>query len=342
MQEEASEDEMDDALSDVTLELPLSIVFRLNNEQTQIFNRIVSAIETNDDSRGDALFCIDGFAGTGKTFLLKALIANCEHKGTECKAMAYTKENASQLSANASTIHSAFIIDLHTSTSSVLKNKRYSKTLSKAKVTIIDLINFCNSTIFTEVEEQSRTLMKNNRLFGGKVVVIAGDSNGLPPIQSRYSTAPSAFHSPLLRTFERCTLAENMRFRGCDQFFNFLKAYAQGSQVSLPEKCFVTSITELVNHTFGYRIDLDELKRLNNRKILIDDSRLNLDAIMKECVGRVRCDQTVFINTVGKVQSRNYDCDGLYAPLGLFDRKMMYAAMSRAKSFDNLKIFVQT
>lgn len=93
-----------------------------------------------------------------------------------------------------------------------------------------------------------------------------------------------AFASPLLNLFQRCPLAENMRYHNCDEFFNFLKSCAHGYHIPLPETCFVTSIAELVGHTFGNRIDLDELQRLNNRKILIDDSRLNVDTILKECV----------------------------------------------------------
>ena len=58
---------------------------QLNNDQQQIHDTIFNAITANSDQN---CYCLDGPAGTGKTFLYSTIAHNLQASGIKVKCMA--------------------------------------------------------------------------------------------------------------------------------------------------------------------------------------------------------------------------------------------------------------
>lgn len=152
---------------------------------------------------GHNLF-VTGQAGTGKTQVIKAMIASAIKRGIVYKVCAMTGCAAVLLGSGASTLHSFAGIGLCSGDAdSIIKSsiKKRSKIniIRSCSILIIDEVSMMSKKIFEIVEQIMRIARSNSLPFGGIQVIFTGDFMQLPPIRTYGDddTALFCFESPL-------------------------------------------------------------------------------------------------------------------------------------------------
>lgn len=344
---------------------------QLTPEQHLIFEKVMLAVE-NATSSTKRLYAINGLAGTGKTFILRAIIEECIERDIDFCAMAYTNTSVQALSQRGfgNTFHSAFIIEpgaFLQAISNIESSPWKMELAMRSKIIMMDLINYCPKSIFEEIDNKLKELMKCKEPFGGKLVLIAGDSRGLHPIVDGNRSKHSVYETSLASNFDVMILNESLRHAGDPGFAAFLNEYSRdSSNVSLRSLDFVDSLSKLIDHTFGNVIDFDKLKKIKNRKILVgynDDK----EAVIQECIAKKRqgskvknivyteCEHKIsvefingfilslyrddFVQTIDNAQGETIEYVGLYAPNDLHNgKRKRYTAISRVACKENLRI----
>jgi ATP-dependent DNA helicase PIF1 len=123
------------------------------------------------------LFFIDGPAGTGKTFLYNTLIARLAVEGKRVRASA-SSGIAALLIRNARTAHSTFNIPINLDSTSTCNFELQSARADRVRATdiaIIDEISMLHRHGPEAIDRTWRQVMRNDKPFGGKVVVFGGD-----------------------------------------------------------------------------------------------------------------------------------------------------------------------
>ena len=207
------------------------------DSQRIVFENVISAVE---ECRPLSVF-IDARGGTGKTYVLNAILAAVRIKNGGSVALAV---GATGIAANllllGRTFHSRFKVPLDIKVESVCS--------ISAQSTLADLIRMAKIIVWDEapmahrfqMEALDRTLRDitdNDIPFGGKVVVLSGDFRQcLPVIQhaSRAEVVNAALNrSPLWGTFKVLQLNENMRVQlsndpDCQWFDDFTLSLGNG------------------------------------------------------------------------------------------------------------------
>ena len=154
-------------------------------------------------TKGENLF-ITGPGGTGKTRLVKHLIAYAKSINKNMPVCAMTGCAAVLLECNARTLHSWSGIKLAKQSneqvvSSVLKNKHALKSWKSAQGLILDEVSMLSKKIFEIVEEIARRAKHNQQPFGGMQIIFTGDFFQLPPVGTYGDpdTDKFCFESPL-------------------------------------------------------------------------------------------------------------------------------------------------
>ncbi|KAF5473492.1 hypothetical protein F2P56_010100 [Juglans regia] len=171
--EEFTHQEIDDELTVTISEEDLLASNHLNFEQKHAYNLILETLLLNKS----AAFFIDGPAGTGKTFLYKALLAEIRSKHIIALATASSGVAASILPGGR-TEHSRFKIPLNiekNSTCNVSKQGNLAKLLRLAKLIIWDEAPMSGKHSIEAVDKMLRDINDTDLLFGGKVIVFGGD-----------------------------------------------------------------------------------------------------------------------------------------------------------------------
>lgn len=171
--------------------------FQLNNGQINACNKLFDFVNGN----GHQVFILSGFAGTGKTTILKGILAYLNENDKKFALWASTGRAAMVLGKiterKTSTIHSAiYMVDEN---SSKLDDEH--KTLSfklKQNLDHEDMIYFIDeaSMIADKSETNPFLLFEDGRLlehvfkyFGDRKVVFIGDAAQLPPVNCSFSAA---------------------------------------------------------------------------------------------------------------------------------------------------------
>lgn len=132
--------------------------------------------------------CITGPAGSGKSFLIKQIVADCEQRGFKYGVTAMTGSAAVLLGVGAKTVHSWAGIGLGTkSVEELIAGVRRAPPLAMrwraTKVLIIDEVSMLTAELFEKLDKIGRALRNNaGRPFGGIQLVLVGDFYQLPPI----------------------------------------------------------------------------------------------------------------------------------------------------------------
>lgn len=163
-------------------------------EQIYAFNRYKA---------GENIF-ITGQAGTGKTFLIKKIVEDLNHRNISYKVCALTGCAAILLDCDATTLHSLTGIGIAKGDSQkvirfALKRKKKVNELKQICVLIIDEISMLSKKILYIIEYICRIVKKSHHIFGKIQVIMTGDFYQLPPIetQGEPDTAKFCFESPL-------------------------------------------------------------------------------------------------------------------------------------------------
>jgi ATP-dependent DNA helicase PIF1 len=175
---------------------------------------------------------ITGEAGTGKSYLLRSVIAGLEEKHPGAlAATAPTGIAASHI--NGTTIHSWAGIGLGKGTPEALaekvsKNSGACARWRAAKTLVVDEISMLDASLFSALDLIGRTVRGGCRPFGGLQVIACGDFFQLPPVSLKFSGF--AFQSPAwsASSMATCNLTEVVRQSGDGPFLSLLNEVRRG------------------------------------------------------------------------------------------------------------------
>lgn len=167
-----------------------------------------------------------GSAGTGKSVLMRAIIAQLKHKyRVEPDRIAITASTGlASCILEGQTLHSWSGIGLgkEPAPELVKKIKRNMKSRQKwlrTKVLIVDEISMVDGLLFDKLEQIARTLRNNGRPFGGIQLIFTGDFFQLPPVPDRNTEAKFVFDAVTWNTCIQHTILLTHVFRQKDEQF---------------------------------------------------------------------------------------------------------------------------
>ena len=189
----------------------------LSEEQRGILKAVVD--------EGKSVF-FTGSAGTGKSVLMKQIIAKLRDKYVrEPDRVAVTASTGlAACHIEGTTLHSFAGAGLakEPAPELVKKIKRNARTKSRwqrTKVLIIDEISMVDGDLYDKLEYIARAIRNNGRPFGGIQLVITGDFFQLPPVPDRGRAAKFAFDAATWNTTIEHTILLNHVFRQKDPAF---------------------------------------------------------------------------------------------------------------------------
>ncbi|XP_012853090.1 PREDICTED: uncharacterized protein LOC105972659 [Erythranthe guttata] len=194
----------------------------ITDEQKKMFDDIMDVV-TND--RGE-LFFLYGHGGTGKTFIWKTLSAAIRSKG-EIVINVASSGIASLLLPGGRTAHSRLglpIIVHESSTCNIKHQSPHAELLSRAKLIIWDEAPMMHRYCFEALDKTMKSILDSDMPFGGKVVVLGGDSLQILSVvlkASRQDIVHATMNSsPLWRQCKVMKLNKNMRLQSSSSSAN--------------------------------------------------------------------------------------------------------------------------
>jgi len=129
---------------------------------------------------------LTGPAGSGKTYLIKAIVRHCNKINKRIAVTAMTGSAAYLI--NGRTLHSWAGIKLGKEPKEELLEKVYKSYRSRVNwkyvdILIIDEVSMLTQTLFEKLDYIAKSIRKNNSPFGGIQVILSGDFCQLPPIE---------------------------------------------------------------------------------------------------------------------------------------------------------------
>ncbi len=179
-----------------------TIVSSLSPSQLQTYQ----SLEKLMNSSLQILACICGPAGTGKSFVLKAL-TTCAKQQQSMNIVKLATTGAAAHLIGGSTVHSFFKLSI-TQECFLERGTAEFLAVQTADFIAIDEFSMLENSLFTKIEQICReTATKNLQLkpFGGKNIVLLGDPLQLPAIHS------SVYSNPMFTTFNFYILKEVQR-----------------------------------------------------------------------------------------------------------------------------------
>ncbi|CUA67673.1 hypothetical protein RSOLAG22IIIB_07517 [Rhizoctonia solani] len=159
----------------------------LSEEQKYVFDKVMS---------GENVF-FTGSAGTGKSVLLRAIIAALGGPSYEVAVTASTGIAATNIGGQ--TLHSFAGVglghgDIRRMVHRVKRDPAALARWLKAKILIIDEVSMVDASWFDQLEEIARQIRGKKSHFGGIQLVVCGDFFQLPPVANRDQIdAPASF-----------------------------------------------------------------------------------------------------------------------------------------------------
>ena len=154
-----------------------------NIEQLRAFHTVVRALREGDDAVGRTFF-LHATAGTGKTYVAKALIAAERCCGRASDVVA-SSGFAADLLPPGTTAHAKFGIPVPTTATSASLIRLESDRAQRFKVrrlVIWDEVIMASSAWINCVDRLLRDVMDVDLPFGGKVVLLMGDTRQILPV----------------------------------------------------------------------------------------------------------------------------------------------------------------
>ncbi|ALH23384.1 PIF1-like helicase [Chrysochromulina ericina virus CeV-01B] len=170
-------------------------MYNLNNQQQDIFDKYL---------KGENIF-ITGPGGTGKTYLIKAIVEDAKKNNKAYHVCALTGCAAILLQCGATTLHGFSGIGLASGTISqvvdrVVKNRYKKPNWAKTELLIVDEVSMLSLKIFTIIDLIAKRVKRQRDIpFGGMQIIFAGDFYQLPPVgdEEEIETTQFCFESPL-------------------------------------------------------------------------------------------------------------------------------------------------
>ena len=236
------------------------------------------------------IFCLDAPGGTGKTFVLNALLSAVRSDGHIALGTAISAV-ASKLLNNGGTVHSTFKVLIKIDETSLCRFKRNNavgKLLLRTKLILIDEVTMGHRYVYEAIDRSLRDLLEAEKHFGNIVVVFSGDWRQCLPI------VPKGSHAQILDACLKSShlwkmvmvykLKENMRVKmsgsaDSKAFSDFLLSVGDGlttidgsNEMEIPEDMLIPAregIDNLIDFVFpDIKINWDNSTWLSERAIL--------------------------------------------------------------------------
>ena len=187
----------------------------LNSDQKKAYDVILNAL--NEDKGG--LLFLDAPGGTGKTFLIQLLLSKIRQDGNIALAVA-SSGIAATLLPGGRTAHSTFKLPLNltqrpTPMSTISKGTDEATVLKHCKMIVWDECSMSHRHALEHVDVTLQDLRGNNNIFGGVLVLLAGDFRQILPVIPRGTPADELSaclkSSYLWRYMQKLSLTINMR-----------------------------------------------------------------------------------------------------------------------------------
>ncbi|KTW27996.1 hypothetical protein T552_01860 [Pneumocystis carinii B80] len=167
-----------------------------------------------------------GSAGTGKSVLLREIIASLRKKyAKEPDRVAITASTGlAACNIGGVTLHSYAGIGLGRDSwedlcKKIRKNKKCLSRWLRTKVLIIDEISMVDAELFDKLENIARKIRNNENPFGGIQMIVTGDFFQLPPVPDQGKISKFAFEAKKWKDVISHTIALTHVFRQKDQDF---------------------------------------------------------------------------------------------------------------------------
>ena len=162
------------------LEKAKETVRLMNDDQLDVFKDVIASITSGKGK----IFCLNAAGGTGKTFVLNALLDAVRGDGFVALATA-SSGVAAQLMPNGTTVHSRFKVPINvqeTSTCNFTSRDATGRLISMTKLIIIDEMTMQHKFVYECIDRSLRELISVDAPFGGITVVFSGDWRQCLPI----------------------------------------------------------------------------------------------------------------------------------------------------------------
>ncbi|KAM3367371.1 hypothetical protein ACQJBY_016147 [Aegilops geniculata] len=198
-----------------------TILNNLNQDQKKAFDKIMESV---NKGLGKQIF-VEGYSGTGKTYLWKALTTKLRSEGKIVLAVA-SCGIAALLLQGGRTAHSRFRIPLNIteeSTCEIKQGSHLAELLKKTSLILWDEAPMANKHCFEALDKSLRDILRftnensSEKPFGGMTIILGGDFRQILPVitKGRREQIVNATikRSYLWKHFEIFELTENMRLK---------------------------------------------------------------------------------------------------------------------------------
>ncbi|KAJ8914507.1 hypothetical protein NQ315_002780 [Exocentrus adspersus] len=264
---------------DVQLERQVAdeMLQNLNPEQRVVYDRVLAAVHGGPD-HADRYLMVNAAAGSGKSYLFRALIAQLRSEGLSV-IVACPTGIAASIFKDGRTIHSTFKLPFdinETTTSSVTPTSEQGRAIAAASLIIIDEVSMVTNMVFNIIEQALRDICRDERPFGNKIILIGGDFRQTLPVvvggdrcMIVNSCIKSSRHWPL---FVNLQLHTNIRAINNQQFSRWLldlgngvlppfRRTPYGNIIEIPEEYCVDTQGDLIDFCFEDILSADSYTR---------------------------------------------------------------------------------
>ncbi|XP_016854588.2 uncharacterized protein LOC107983828 [Anolis carolinensis] len=188
---------------------------KLTHEQVSVYNRIINTVENENGE----IFFLDAPGGTGKTFLIRLILATIRSENNIALALA-SSGIAATLLPGGRTAHSALKLPLNiqhieTPICNISKTSSMGKVLQKSKIIIWDECTMAHKKSLEALHRTLQDLRGNKGPFGNATILLAGDFRQTLPIIPRSTPADEINaclkYSDLWQYVKTLKLTTNMR-----------------------------------------------------------------------------------------------------------------------------------
>lgn len=295
----------------------------LTPSQKIVYDDIINAVIQN---KGGAFF-LDARGGTGKTFLENTILAAVRLMNSDGIAFAVAASGiASILLLQGRTFHSRFKAPLNIKSGDFLNISSQSPTaelIRRSSLIVWDESPMNHRFLMEALDRSLQDINQNNKLFGGKVVLLAGDFRQVLPVVKGGSRAQivdaSIKSSKLWKHFKTYTLTENMRIfnNGDNQLLrNFDKWLLEMGNGTLcpviprsemimlpPNRCIIINtdnhetiengMSQLIDSIFPNLIERYTDRKWISERAILAPKNIDVDRINEYCISKIPGDNII-------------------------------------------------
>ncbi|XP_054285654.1 uncharacterized protein LOC129002107 [Macrosteles quadrilineatus] len=187
----------------------------LNEEQRQVYEQVLTSI----NGQRNKMFFLDAPGGTGKTYLIKLILAKVRSNSKIALAVA-SSGIAATLLPGGRTAHSMFKIPINVEhmdipICSISKSAPMARVLQAASLIVWDECTMSNKLTIEALDRTLKDMRNSNKIMGGVTVLFSGDFRQTLPVVVRGTRADeinaSMKRSTLWPIMNKLALTKNMR-----------------------------------------------------------------------------------------------------------------------------------